>query len=72
MEQMKMHFHLEEGSSLLQNLAHSSYRTHYSPVSITVLQLTIKLPSSECVLAASVYLTCNDGCSFKYKSCSTE
>lgn len=62
MEQMKIHFNLKESSPLPHTLADSGCRTHYSPASLTILYFPFKLPSPQYVLAASVYLTCNDGC----------
>lgn len=47
---------LQESSSLLHNLI------RYSPVSITVLDLSTKLPSPERTLAAPAYLTSDGGC----------
>lgn len=64
-----MHFDLEKCSSVLHSLVDSGYRTqlHFvlkdTPVSIIFLYVSVKLPFTECVLIASVYLTSNDGCS---------
>lgn len=58
-----MHFDLEKSTSVLHNIVDSGYRTQLHSCLCNIFKPSIKLPCSECVLVASVYLTSNDGCS---------